>query len=86
MTSEEDDAMKMTIEVDCTPEEARRFLGLPDVSQLNGHLVAEMQARMTENMQALSSEELTKNWLAFGAGAQEQFRKLMEAGLSAGKK
>ncbi len=26
--------MKMTIEVDCTPEEARRFMGLPDVSGL----------------------------------------------------
>ena len=23
--------MKVTVEVDCTPEEARRFLGLPDV-------------------------------------------------------
>jgi len=24
-----------------------------------------------------------KNWLAFGAGAQEQFRKLMEVGIGA---
>ncbi|WP_310539304.1 DUF6489 family protein, partial [Phenylobacterium sp.] len=31
--------MKMTIEVDCSPEEARRFMGLPDVSSLNDHLV-----------------------------------------------
>ena len=29
--------MKMTIEVDCTPEEARRFMGLPDVSARNDH-------------------------------------------------
>ena len=35
--------MKMTIEVDCSPEEARRFLGLPDVSSLNDHLVGEMK-------------------------------------------
>ena len=27
--------MKVTVEVDCTPEEARRFLGLPDVSKAN---------------------------------------------------
>ena len=27
--------MKMTVEVDCTPEEARRFLGLPDVAPLH---------------------------------------------------
>ena len=27
--------MKVNLEVDCTPEEARRFLGLPDVSKAN---------------------------------------------------
>jgi hypothetical protein len=75
--------MKMTVEVDCTPEEARRFLGLPDVSALNDHMVAEMQKRIDANMALLSPDELVKNWLAFGAGAQEQFRKLMEVGIGA---
>jgi hypothetical protein len=78
--------MKMTVEVDCTPEEARRFMGLPDVSALNEALVAEMQARMASNMAGLSPDELMKNWMAFGAGAQEQFRKLMETGLAAAGK
>jgi hypothetical protein len=73
----------MSVEVDCTPEEARRFMGLPDVSALNEALVNEMQARMSANMTALSPDELMKNWMAFGAGAQEQFRKLMEVGLQA---
>jgi Family of unknown function (DUF6489) len=77
--------MKMTIEVDCTPEEARRFLGLPDVTALNEHLMQEMQSRMSANMSMLSADELVKNWTAFGVGAQEQFRKLMEAGISAAK-
>jgi hypothetical protein len=75
--------MKMTVEVDCTPEEARRFLGLPDVSALNDHIVGEMQKRIDANMALLSPDELVKNWLAFGAGAQEQFRKLMEVGIGA---
>lgn len=75
--------MKMTVEVDCTPEEARRFLGLPDVSALNDHIVSEMQKRIDANMALLSPDELVKNWLAFGAGAQEQFRKLMEVGIGA---
>ena len=78
--------MKMTIEVDCSPEEARRFLGLPDVSTLNDHLVGEMKKRIDANMSMVSPDELMKNWMAFGAGAQEQFRKLMEAGLSASAK
>ena len=78
--------MKMTIEVDCSPEEARRFLGLPDVSALNDHLVGEMKKRIDANMAMISPEELVKNWMSFGAGAQEQFRKLMDVGLSAATK
>ena len=75
--------MKMTIEVDCSPEEARRFLGLPDVSSLNDHLVGEMKKRIDANMSMVSPDELMKNWMAFGAGAQEHFRKLMEVGIGA---
>ena len=70
--------MKMTIEVDCSPEEARRFLGLPDVSVLNDHLVAEMSKRIDSNMSLLNPEEFMKNWMNFGTGAQEQFRRFME--------
>ena len=61
--------MKMTIEVDCTPEEARRFLGLPDVSALNDHLVGEMKNRMDANMAMISPDELVKNWMSFGGQA-----------------
>ena len=71
--------MKMTIEVDCTPEEARRFMGLPDVSALNDHLVSEMSKRVDANINLLNPEEFMKNWMSFGTGAQEQFRKFMES-------
>lgn len=74
--------MKMKIEVECTPHEARAFMGLPDVSVLNDQLVAEMQKRLTNNINMLAPEELMKNWIAFGAGAQEQFRNLMAAAVS----
>jgi hypothetical protein len=70
--------MKMTIEVDCTPEEARRFIGLPDVSALNDHMVSEMTKRVDANINLLNPEEFMKNWMSFGTGAQEQFRKFME--------
>ena len=74
--------MKVTIEVDCPPEEARAFLGLPDVTPLNEKFVSEMQKRMETNMNMLSPEELMKSWMAFGVGAQEQFRKLMSVATS----
>ncbi len=71
--------MKATVNVECTPQEARAFLGLPDVGPLNEQLVAEMQKRLTDNLTALQPDELMKNWMAFGGVAQEQFRKLMMA-------
>jgi hypothetical protein len=58
-------------------------MGLPDVSSLNEHLVNEMKGRIDANMSMISPDELMKNWMSFGAGAQEHFRKLMEVGMSA---
>lgn len=71
--------MKVTIEIDCTPTEARSFMGLPDVTSLNEHLVGEMQSRIDANINMLQPEELLKNWMSFGGQAQEGFMKLMQA-------
>lgn len=79
MTPHDDDAMKMTIEVDCTPVEARSFLGLPDVTPLNEHIVEEMKRRMDANIAMLEPETLMKSWMAMGGQATEQFQKLMTA-------
>lgn len=78
--------MKVNVEIDCTPAEARAFLGLPDVAPLNAAMVAEMQKRMQDNVAAMQPEELMKAWTSFGLQAQDQFRRLMEsATLGAGK-
>jgi hypothetical protein len=71
--------MKINVEIDCTPAEARAFLGLPDVSQLNAHLIDEMKKRLDANIAMAAPEELMKNWMAFGGQASEQFVKLMAA-------
>jgi hypothetical protein len=78
--------MKVTLDVECTPQEARAFLGLPDVSALNEHLVAEMKKRMDANLALAQPEELMKTWMAFGGQASEQFMKLMTAAAGAGLK
>ncbi len=74
--------MKVTVEVDCTPAEARAFLGLPDVAALNEHMVQEMKGRMDANLAMAAPEELMKSWMAFGGQASEQFMKLMTAATS----
>jgi hypothetical protein len=75
--------MKLKVEVDCTPQEARAFLGLPDVKALNEHLVKEMKNRMDANLAMVAPEELMKSWMTFGGQASEQFMKLMTAAAGA---
>ena len=36
--------MKVSVDVDCTPEEARRFLGLPDLSAVHEAYVEKMKS------------------------------------------
>jgi len=42
--------MKFTVNVDCTPEEARRFFGLPDADQMNDNMMEGMKAWAPQNM------------------------------------
>jgi hypothetical protein len=71
--------MKVNVEIDCTPAEARAFFGLPDVTGLNEHMISEMKKRLDANLAMAAPEELMKNWMAFGGQATEQFMKLMAA-------
>ena len=71
--------MKVTVDIDCTPQEARAFLGLPNLEPLNAHIVEEMKKRFEANAAMMQPEELMKTWTSFGLQAQDQFRKLMEA-------
>lgn len=74
--------MKVTLNVECTPEEARRFVGLPDVTPLNEMLVREMTTRAEENMKLMSPDTMMKSWMSFGGQAQDAFMKLMTSAAS----
>ena len=75
--------MKFNVTVECTPEEARRFVGLPDVSPFNEKLVEEMTKRMEGNLSLMSPDAVMKNWMAVGTQAQDAFLKLMSTGANA---
>ncbi len=75
--------MKVTIEIDCTPKEARAFLGQPDVEVFNAWLMEQMKARFEQNMELLKPEELMKGWMAVGGQAQDVMRRFMETAAGA---
>ena len=59
--------MKVNIEMEMTPEEARRFMGLPDVAPLQQQMLEEMQARMRSAFDAGDPEAMMKAWMPGGA-------------------
>ena len=61
--------MKITIDVDCTPAEAREFLGLPDLRPLQGAWLAEVEKRLIADVQKFSPEGIARSWLS-GASAE----------------
>ncbi len=65
--------MKMTIEIECSPVEARQFMGLPDVTALNEHVVGELQRRTMANLQMMAPDALMKSWMQMGLQTQEAF-------------
>lgn len=75
--------MKVTIEIDCTPQEARTFLGQPDVEAFNDWLVEQMKGRFAENMELMKPEEMMKGWMTFGGQAQDAMRRFMETATAA---
>jgi tetrahydromethanopterin S-methyltransferase subunit B len=52
--------MKVNITVDCTPEEARAFMGLPNVAPLQEAAMKQMQAQMEKAAQSMDPETIMK--------------------------
>ena len=55
--------MKFTVNVECTPEEARSFFGLPDIAPMQDRMMDELEEKMRENIQNLDPETFMKTWL-----------------------
>lgn len=68
--------MKISIEIDCTPEEARNFLGMPDVSAANEVFARSLNEKMTSAMENFDVETLIKGWMPGDVPGMEQFQKM----------
>ena len=52
--------MKVNISVDCTPDEARAFLGLPNIAPMQEAAMKQMQANMEKAAQSMDPEGVMK--------------------------
>jgi hypothetical protein len=67
--------MKIKLDIECTPEEARAFMGFPDMRPLHQEFVGNMRERMAKAMGAMDADAVIKQWFQGGAQAFEQFQK-----------
>ena len=54
--------MKITVDVDCSPEEARRFLGLPDLTPLHDVYLDKMKQAMEQGVGPEALQTMMKSW------------------------
>ncbi len=79
--------MKLKLDIDCTPEEARSFFGLPDVKPLQEALLPEVEARLRETLKAMDPEAMLKTWLPAALKGFEQLQEMFLAQMAGlGKK
>jgi hypothetical protein len=66
--------MKITFDIDCTPEEARAFFGLPDVRPLQQAVMAQVQEKIMANIQAMDPETIMRTWNSASMQGMEQLQ------------
>ena len=75
--------MKVTVDVECTPEEARSFLGLPNVKPMQDAMMGEIENRMKSSLAAMEPEALLRTWLPAQVQGMEQLQKMFWSQFSA---
>ena len=76
--------MKIKLDIDCTAEEARRFLGLPELQPLQEALLKEVQERMGANLKAMDAKTMLETWLPATLKGFEQLQQMFAAHMAGG--
>jgi len=76
--------MKVKIDIECTPEEARSFFGLPDVKPMQDAMMKEVEERLKTNVQAMDPEAMIKTWLPAGIQGWEQMQRMFWSQMAGG--
>lgn len=70
--------MKVTVDFDCTPEEARRFMGLPDLSSVHEAYLEKMRKAVSEGISPDYFLDLMKSWGPMSDGALNMWKGMFE--------
>ena len=77
--------MKFNIDVDCTPEEVRRLIGLPDLAPLHAVYLDRIEEMMTKGITPDMVQQMVRTWMPMGGQGMDFVKDLM-GNLGAGGK
>jgi len=71
--------MKVTITIDCTPEEARAAMGLPDLTPVHDRYLQLLTETMEGGTQPELLEQMVRSWAPMGEAGLSLWRRMIEA-------
>lgn len=74
--------MKVTVDVDCTPAEARNFLGLPDVTPIHDKYIKTVLDTFDGVGSIEQMETMFKSFSPMGDAGMRLFKQMMDIGLT----
>ena len=77
--------MKVHVEIDCTPEEARTFMGLPDLSKAQAAYSEGMEQAMRGVSNPDQLQELARTMAPMGQAGLKMFQAFMEGSANASR-
>jgi hypothetical protein len=78
--------MKINVEVDCTPEEARRFMGLPDLTPVHDAYIAQMLDAVKNGVSSDMMDAMLKGWAPMGDAGMKLWQNLFDQVTAPGKR
>lgn len=70
--------MKITVDVECTPEEARRFMGLPDLAPVHEKYLAMLTGSMEGVVAPDLLETIVRSWMPMSDAGIGMWRKMFD--------
>jgi len=70
--------MNISVNIDCTPEEARRLMGLPDMAPVHDLYMDKVREAMTDGLTPDAIEKLIRAWAPMGDAGMNAWRQLID--------
>lgn len=76
--------MKINVEVECTPEEARRLMGLPDFTPVHEKYITTLTDSMDGNLKPEMLDAVMRSWVPMGEAGMNFWRQLFDGSSKSG--